>query len=481
MRLVFLFFAEERELLPATDPLYAASYAVSTIREQLQITADRFGPEVLERRKDAWHRLLATFRAVHAGMGHDRLTLPAYSGQLFDPDRFPFLEGRTIGTHWKVTPAIPLPVDNRTVLYALEALQILRERRAEPRQLTFRELDVPDIGHVYESLLDHTARRASVPTLGLIGREGDEAEIELTWLEEWRTEGEEKLTAELSELTGKGANAVRNLLSAEIESRLRDRLRTATRGDEDLLARILPFANFVRQDPWENPVVLLAGSIFVTEGVDRRSTGTHYTPTSLTEPIVQYTLEPVVYNGPAEGKPRDEWKLKTPSELLKLKVCDMACGSGAFLVAAGRYLSARLQEAWQQMDPFEADSFSVGVPRRSPEGFESTGSPDEDLIPLEAAERSVYALRVVAQRCLYGVDKNPLAVEMAKLSLWLLTLAKGKPFTFLDHAIKAGDSLIGADRNQLEAFDLNDTKARVFGFGPTLDFLSNTLSYRAGS
>src|SRR5262249_55133023 len=67
----------------------------------------------------------------------------------------------------------------------------------------------------------------------------------------------------------------------------------------------------------------------------------------------------------------------------------------------------------------------------------------------------VYARRLVAQRCLYGVDKNPVAVEMAKLSLWLLTLAKGKPFTFLDHALRCGDSLIGVhDFDQLRYFDL---------------------------
>jgi hypothetical protein len=132
MRLIFLFFAEERELLPASDLLYSGAYAVSTIREQLQADADRFGAEVLERRHDAWSRLLATFRAVHAGLGHDRLTLPAYGGQLFDPDRFCFLEGRSEGTSWRDTPAAPLPVDNRTVLYALEALQILHERGAEP-------------------------------------------------------------------------------------------------------------------------------------------------------------------------------------------------------------------------------------------------------------------------------------------------------------------------------------------------------------
>jgi len=133
MRLVFLFFAEERELLPAADEIYSNAYAVSTIREQLQADADRFGPELLERRHDAWSRLLATFGAVHSGLGRDRLTLPAYGGQLFDPDRLPFLEGRASGTRWKETPAVPLPVDNRTILYALEALQILRERGSEPR------------------------------------------------------------------------------------------------------------------------------------------------------------------------------------------------------------------------------------------------------------------------------------------------------------------------------------------------------------
>jgi hypothetical protein len=469
MRLVFLFFAEERELLPASDLLYASAYAVSTIRDQLQADADRFGPEVLERRHDAWSRLLAAFRAVHAGLGHDRLTLPAYGGQLFDPDRFCFLEGRSEGTSWKDTPAAPLPVDNRTVLYALEALQILHERGSEPRQLTFRELDVPDIGHVYESLLDHTAKRASEITLGLVGSEGEEEEAQVARLEEWRAAGDERLLSELKELTGKSVKSLGNLLAEKVDSRLRDRLRTACQGDSTRLDRVLPYANLVRNDPWGHPVVILPGSVFVTQGADRRSTGTHYTPTSLTEPIVQYTLEPVVYEGPAEGVAREQWRLKSPAELLKLKVCDMACGSGAFLVAAARYLSKRLQEAWAEMGALEA-----GAPRRSPEGIESTGAFDEDLIPLDAEERETYALRVIVQRCIYGVDKNPLAAEMAKLSLWLLTLAKGKPFTFVDHAINCGDSLIGASREQLEAFDLDETGHRAFGFGPTLDRLSDT-------
>ena len=111
-----------------------------------------------------------------------------------------------------------------------------------------------------------------------------------------------------------------------------------------------PFAGLVRHDTFDHPVVIRKGSVFVTAGTDRRSSGTHYTPQSLTEPIVQYTLEPLVYVGPAEGMPEEEWKLRSAKELLALKICDMACGSGAFLVQACRYLSERLVEAWEEAE-----------------------------------------------------------------------------------------------------------------------------------
>jgi hypothetical protein len=96
-------------------------------------------------------------------------------------------------------------------------------------------------------------------------------------------------------------------------------------------------------------------------------------------------------------------------------------------------------------------------PRITPLGEVSKGLPEEQLIPLDRQERLIYAGRLVAERCLYGVDKNPLAVEMAKLSLWLLTLAKDKPFTFLDHAIRCGDSLVGLNSiDQLLRFSMTE-------------------------
>ncbi len=135
--------------------------------------------------------------------------------------------------------------------------------------------------------------------------------------------------------------------------------------------------------------------------------------------MVKYTLEPLVYVGPAEGKPKDDWKLKSAKELLDLKICDMACGSGAFLVQVDRYMAERLLEAWDAVK--QANPSTPGI---TPEGTPSTGKANERLIPDDPIERKTYAMRIIAQRCLYGVDKNPLAAEMAKLSLWLLTLAK---------------------------------------------------------
>jgi hypothetical protein len=129
MRLVFLLSAEERRLFPVDDELYLESYAVTSLRQQLEEQSNREGEEVLEHRQAAWHRILAIFRAVFGGIQHERLRLAAYGGGLFDPDRYPFLEGRRAGTSWRDQEAKPLPIDDRTMLAVLDALQVLRSAR----------------------------------------------------------------------------------------------------------------------------------------------------------------------------------------------------------------------------------------------------------------------------------------------------------------------------------------------------------------
>ena len=200
-------------------------------------------------------------------------------------------------------------------------------------------------------------------------------------------------------------------------------------GDSEAMGRAERFARLIRPDSTGAPTVFQPGSVYVADSSHRGATGTHYTPRSLTEEMVKHTLDPLVYLGPAEGKPETEWELRPADEILDLKICDPACGSGAFLVQACRYLSEKIVEA------------------RRVHGDVDTDPTEDDLIE---------ARREVAERCLHGVDINPMACEMAKLSLWLITLAKDKPFTFVDHAIRCGDSLVGiGSLDQLRAFHLN--------------------------
>jgi hypothetical protein len=185
---------------------------------------------------------------------------------------------------------------------------------------------------------------------------------------------------------------------------------------EDLHAALLPVI-----DQAATPDLVPTGAMVLQPSEERRRSGSHYTPRSLTEPIVRTALEPILARlRGADGR------LPRPAQILDLKVLDPAMGSGAFLVEACRFLGDALVESWHAWGEVPA------IP------------PDEDEV--------VHARRLVAQRCLYGVDRNPVAVDLAKVSLWLVTLAEDHPFTFLDHALRHGDSLVGLSRSQIEAF-----------------------------
>lgn len=453
MRLVFLLSAEERGLLLMGDETYESDYAISTLRMQLRQETE----EVLEHRHDAWARLLATFRAVYGGIEHEALRLPALGGSLFDPDRFPFLEGRAQGSDWKADVARPLPIDNRTVLLLLEAIQ-----QYQGRTLSYRALDVEQIGYVYEGLLERTVTRTTRVTVELsAGKDAKKTLHGLDDLEALHRRGDDALADELSgaDAIKRSASAIRRDLERAVDAAEANRLLTACGGDEALRDRALPFFHLLRTDPWGYPLVYPEGAFIVTTGSDRRETGTHYTPKSLTETIVTETLTPIVYVGPAQGLPRAEWTLKSPAELLDLKICDPAMGSGAFLVQACRWLAERLVEAWalaeDRGETIDAD------------GRVTDAGACQEPLPSDIEVRTTIARRLIAERCLYGVDLNPLAVELAKLSIWLVTLAKGRPFGFLDHNLRCGDSLLGIHRlEQLTELSMNPTgqgQLRLFG------------------
>lgn len=153
------------------------------------------------------------------------------------------------------------------------------------------------------------------------------------------------------------------------------------------------------------PVRTAGGLALKRTSTERKATGSFYTPRSITEFLVRRTLQPLV-----EGKSADD--------ILALRVVDPAMGSGAFLVAACHYLADQCERA-----------------------LVNDGAWPDGEVP--QADRTQLR-RTVAERCLYGVDRNPTAVQLARLSLWLTTLAWDRPLTFLDHHLAAGDSLIGA-------------------------------------
>jgi hypothetical protein len=428
LRLVFLLFAEEQRLLPVTDPIYASGYAVSTLYEQLEADRTLHGDEVADRRAAAWPRLLALFGAIHGGCEHPDLRLPACGGSLFDPAAHPWL--------------VDARVTDRVVREMLDALLVLRHKGKAAERLSYSRLGVEQIGHVYEGLLEFSCRAVREPYVGLTGKA--EPEVALAELESVAADGE--FAQWLRSSCDATEKQVQKWLAARPSPHQRAALHAACDNDAALADRILPFWGLLRTDLRGLPTVFPAGSVLFTQVGDRRSTGTHYTPRELAEEVVEHTLAPLCFApGPAQGAERGVWRAKTAPELLALKVVDPAMGSGAFLVSACRYLADRVVDAWDR----------DGVPADDAELLDAVGDRDELLL---------MARRRVAARCLYGVDRDDMAVELAKLSLWLVTLAKNKPFGFLDHALRCGDSLVGlVSEHQVAAFHLDPANGWAVG------------------
>ncbi|MGV9871519.1 Eco57I restriction-modification methylase domain-containing protein [Streptomyces cellulosae] len=438
MRVVFLLFAEERGLLPADNEVYARSYSARFLRDELKARADEEGETSLEHTTSAWHRLIALFHAVHGGVDHpgSGFRLPAYDGSIFDPDKYPWLE--------RTTPL--LPIDDRTVLHMLQAVQEVRVGKGKDREvrtLSFRALDVEQIGYVYEGLLSFDGRRATEHMVGLIGPEGLEHEVPLRELESLAAKAGGSPKTLAKSIHEKWKDPKPPATAGQLEKRLaplgaedaaeaRRRLNAVTK-DAALTERLLPFVGILRDDLRGLPTVIPNGALYVTESSLRKNTGTHYTPRFLAEEVVLHALEPLVYEpGPLQTADTGEWRLKSAEQILDLKVADIAMGSAAFLVAACRYLADRLIEAWESEGRADAMAYRAG------RAVDAVTSADAEQDPVV-----VEARRQIIEHCLYGVDINPMAVEMAKLSLWLVSMDPERPFTFLDDRLVCGDSLLG--------------------------------------
>ena len=196
------------------------------------------------------------------------------------------------------------------MLHLLDALQTLEQGGARVL-LSYRALDVEQIGHVYEGLLDHTAAADHRHRARAVRQARARARASAR-SKRWAAAGSDTLVERLAKETGRSASAIGKALDAELADDERARLRAACGNDDGLLDRVAPYHALLRDDLRGDPLVFLAGSLFVTQALDRRASGTYYTPRTLAEEVVRHALDPVVYGpGPAQERDPAKWKLKT--------------------------------------------------------------------------------------------------------------------------------------------------------------------------
>lgn len=419
MRLVFVLYAEDRDLL-SSDEVYQKYYAVTGLFERLREDAGRH-TDTMDHRYGAWAQLLTLFRLIHDGGRHGDMKLLARKGYLFDPDRYPFLEGRAKGSKRQPGERTEPPhVSDGVVFRVLHNLLILGGER-----LSYRTLDVEQIGSVYETMMGFNLEVAQGRSIAIKPKKAHGAPTSIN------------LDELLEQKSGERAKWLKQKTDQEFTGQAATALKEAETPEDAVAALEKKVAKAA------TPRIVPPGAMVLQPSDERRKSGSHYTPRSLTEPIVRTTFRPILERLGESPK---------PDQILDLKVCDPAMGSGAFLVEACRQLGDELVKAWH------AHECVPKIPA------------DEDEL--------LHARRIVAQRCLYGVDKNPMAVDLAKLSLWLATLAKEHPFTFVDHALRHGDSLVGLSKKQIEAFHWKPERQRDFSRAIIADRISRATSYR---
>ena len=521
MRLVVILFAEARELLPRENALYHESYGLNGLFERLQRDAAH-GPALAES-YSAWPRVLALFRLVWEGSHFPDLPVTQYGGELFAP-----------GDHGTDGVAQALAVyenacfesemmpdrDVHETLRLLTRTTIrIRQGRGSTRAtvpVDFSDLSSEYIGVLYEGLLDYELKTAPAGDPVIFLAAGDHPALPLSRLEGMDdsalkalfqnlkddSKGEEDAgedgsneTADVAEEVD-GDDSLSEVGDAEpqyVADSSGERQRHRTRA-ETWARRAAQVAGLVRRPAARRAnaseeqlrakarqlvarVVLPGEWYLVRWGGTRKGRGTFHTRPGLAVPTAQRTLRPLAFDPPmVHGKrgadaPLMRWTPKLPEEILSLTVCDPACGSGTFPLAALRFLTDALYTSLQHHGRIEPDGERalvrlLGI--RNKDESETDSLADE-LIPCRPDDNEfeprlkAVLRRHVVERCIYAVDLDPLAVELCRLSLWIETMDRTLPFGFLDHKIKCGNALIGAWFDQFRHYPVMAWKNREGG------------------
>lgn len=534
MRMVVVLFAESRELLPRENALYHGAYGLNGLLEDLEKVAARGGNR-LARSWTGWPRVLALFRLVHQGSHHPELPVPAYGGELFAPGDPASPDGLSRILALFESAAFNRDIlSDRDLLRMLERITRTRVKIRQGRSSTwvpspvdFSDLSSEYIGILYEGLLDFELKTAPAgdpviflavgnqPVLPLsrleamddkaladllekmedTSKSGDEEEAEE---EPGEAEASSEEPAEADEESAEEAGEEEeNEGDAAHQGDARHTTRTRAEAwarravEAGKLVRkpkgaMTPEKRLTHEDTVARKArqlvlrVLLPGEWYLVRwGGTRKGSGTFYTRPGLAVPTVHRTLRPLAYTPPAGtggapdfGAAPALWSPRTPEEILAIKACDPACGSGTFPVAALRFLTDALYASlfFHGRITAEGDRSVVRLlvgthsPDEAPEvqlGEELLpGRPDE---PLFEPRLKAILRRHVVERSIYGVDLDPLAVELCKLALWIETMDRSLPFSFLDHKVKCGNGLVGAWFDQFQHYPVMAWKNREGG------------------
>ena len=432
-RILFVLYAEARGLLPLDMPAYRDGYALSGARGLVRRVMDRAtDPRANPEAATGFYEfsLRALFRLLRDGadLGPEG-RIPAYGGGLFHPHREPDCEFPELDD---------LRLGDQTVAHVLEALTHVQTKRGKVT-LSYRELDVEQLGSLYEGLLERTVDYVEQP-LWRIRLDGDVVLV---------TE------AQLSDLRRRRGEVGAAAPEPEEDDEEDESDEPQSEGEEGEDAEPVSTGKkkpIRRLDSAPIP----AGTVVLRPGLGRKQSGSYYTNRAFVEYLVRRAVDPLAED-------------KRPEEILKLAVCDPAMGSGHFLVGACRRLAEHLLSAYRARYAEEkARSEAAGREPYPHELLVDAGIHAEiaRVWGNEPAEMAA-CRRLIAFYCLYGVDKNPLAVELARVSLWLATAASDHPLTFLNHRLVPGDSLLGITVDDLlRAFSGKKVKRALTGDDP---------------
>lgn len=408
-RLLFILYAESRDERLAAHALYRESYGLDALIKSLLETPLE---HLAANRTRIWSRIRVLFRVFNDGLSPNiegLENIPPRGGRLFS-DATP--EGSLLSR---------LSLDDRTAARVLLSLATTRPRRGIGRErVSYRELEIEQLGSVYEGLLEYEP--AVADQLRLLVRTGGR-DLALT-------PEELVLLCERKRLVLGGESML-------VLGTVAEQLHPSNIPDEETDQEEEDDDEAVEEEAGDEegltlkagqPVRLLRrleqGEFYFRPGGARKASGSFYTPTPMVDFLVREAVGPLV-----EGK--------SAHDIEALRIVDLACGSAHFLVGAARFLGARLHDAYRREcgdDP--------------PPGFAPPGSQPGIVRERWAREGAAWCKRRIVERCLYGVDLNPAAVQLAQVSLWIESLAGDRPLSFFAHHIRVGNSLQGtfADR-----------------------------------